>query len=72
MRELLTNVVRSELMGDAPFGLFISGGVDSSIIAGIVMKLVKSGEIDIKSRGMNKVHSFCVGLDGSPDLYFAK
>jgi asparagine synthase (glutamine-hydrolysing) len=42
-------------MGDAPFGLFISGGVDSSIIASIVMRLVKSGEIDIKKRGMTKV-----------------
>jgi asparagine synthase (glutamine-hydrolysing) len=68
----MTNVVKRELMGDAPFGLFISGGVDSSVIAGIVMKLVKSGEIDIKARGMTKVHSFCVGLEGSPDLYFAQ
>lgn len=72
LRNRLTNVVRSELMGDAPFGLFISGGVDSSVIAGIVMKLVKNGEIDLKARGMTKVHSFCVGLEGSPDLHFAK
>ena len=50
----------------------ISGGVDSSIIASIVMKLVRSGEIDIKKRGMNEVPSFCVGLKGSPDMEAAK
>jgi asparagine synthase (glutamine-hydrolysing) len=55
-------------MGDVPFGLLISGGVDSSLIAAITMKLVKSGEIDIKARGMTEVPSFCVGLEGSPDL----
>jgi asparagine synthase (glutamine-hydrolysing) len=42
-------------MGDVPFGLLISGGVDSSLIASIVCKLVKDGEIDIKKRGMDKI-----------------
>ena len=35
-------------------------------------KLIKNGEIDIQSRGMKKVHSFCIGLEGSPDLHYAK
>ncbi|CAD8052116.1 unnamed protein product [Paramecium sonneborni] len=72
MRDRFIDVVRREVKGDAPFGLFISGGVDSSIVAGIVAKLIKNGEIDLSKRGMRKVHSFCIGLEGSPDLHFAR
>ncbi|CAD8053843.1 unnamed protein product [Paramecium primaurelia] len=72
LRDKFVEVVRREVQGDAPFGLFISGGVDSSIVAGIVAKLIKKGEIDLSKRGMRKVHSFCIGLEGSPDLHFAK
>ncbi|CAD8043627.1 unnamed protein product [Paramecium primaurelia] len=72
MRDKFIDVVRREVKGDAPFGLFISGGVDSSIVAGIVAKLIKNGEIDLSKRGMRKVHSFCIGLEGSPDLHFAR
>jgi asparagine synthase (glutamine-hydrolysing) len=64
--------VRREIKGDAPFGLFISGGVNSSIIAGIVAQLIKNGEIDLSKRGMRTVNTFCIGLEGSPDLHFAK
>lgn len=42
------------------------------MIAGIVAKLIKNGEIDLEARGMKKVHSFCVGLEGAPDLHYAK
>jgi asparagine synthetase B (glutamine-hydrolysing) len=35
-------------MGDVPFGLLISGGVDSSLIAAIACRLIRSGEINIK------------------------
>ncbi|KAL4511626.1 hypothetical protein ABPG72_012471 [Tetrahymena utriculariae] len=68
LREQLTQAVYEQLQGDAPFGLFISGGVDSSIVAAITVRLVKEGKIDIKKRGMDKVHSFCIGLKGSPDI----
>ncbi|CAD8051012.1 unnamed protein product [Paramecium sonneborni] len=72
LRDRFIEVVKREVQGDAPFGLFISGGVDSSIVAGIVAKLIKKGDIDLSKRGMRKVHSFCIGLEGSPDLHFAK
>jgi len=55
-------------MCDVPFGLLISGGVDSSLIASITMKLVKEGKVDLKAKGMTEVHSFCIGLKDSPDL----
>ena len=72
LRTIFTEAVKEQLLGDVPFGLLISGGVDSSIVASIVMKLVKSGEIDIKKRGMTEVPSFCVGIKGSPDLEAAR
>ena len=72
LRANLSRAVKEQLLGDVPFGLLISGGVDSSIIASIIMKMVKAGEIDIKKRGMTEVPSFCVGLKGSPDLAAAR
>lgn len=72
LRDLLINVVKHEVgLCSAPFGLFLSGGVDSSLIAGIVARLVRNGEIDIKKKGMRKLHSFTIGLKGSPDLFYA-
>ncbi len=73
LRNRLIDVVKREVgLCSAPFGLFLSGGVDSSIIAGIVARLVRNGEIDIKNKGMRKLHSFTIGLKGSPDLFFAE
>jgi len=72
LNDQLTEAVRSHMMVDVPFGLLISGGVDSSLIAAITMRLIREGEIDIKSKGMKEVHSFCVGLQDSPDLIAAR
>jgi asparagine synthase (glutamine-hydrolysing) len=72
LRAQMTEAVRSHMMVDVPFGLLISGGVDSSLIAAITMKLVKEGQVDLKSKGMKEVHSFCVGLQDSPDLLAAR
>lgn len=56
-------------MGDVPFGIIISGGLDSSLIAAIAMRLVRSGQVSLKSHHMEpEVHSFCIGLENSPDL----
>jgi len=68
LKENLTQAILEQLMGDVPFGLLISGGVDSSLIASVTMKLVKEGKIDLKKKGMTEVHSFCIGLKESPDL----
>ena len=46
--------------------------MDSSLIAAITVRLVNEGLIDIKKRGMDRVHSFCVGLEGSPDIKASK
>eukprot|EP01015_Nassula_variabilis_P032087 TRINITY_DN738_c0_g1_i6.p1 TRINITY_DN738_c0_g1~~TRINITY_DN738_c0_g1_i6.p1 ORF type:complete len:609 (+),score=184.29 TRINITY_DN738_c0_g1_i6:3-1829(+) len=73
IRERLTRAVKSHLIGDVPFGVIISGGVDSSVIAAIAMRLVRSGEVNLKTHHMEpEVHSFCIGLENSPDLLAAR
>lgn len=68
LRNQLEKAVRAQLATDAPFGLLLSGGVDSSLVAAIAMKIVHQNEIDLGRLGMNQVHSFCIGLEDSPDL----
>ena len=52
--------------------MLISGGLDSSLVAAITVKMVKENKINLAKRGMTKVHSFCIGLKGSPDLAASK
>ena len=69
----MTQAVKSHLLGDVPFGVIISGGLDSSLIAAIAMRLVRSGEVSLEKHHMEReVHSFCVGLENSPDLLAAR
>ncbi len=59
--QCLHEAVRKRLMADVPFGVFLSGGLDSSLIAAITRGLVR-GEL----------HSFAVGLEGSADIQNAR
>ncbi|NCD34813.1 MAG: asparagine synthase B [Spartobacteria bacterium] len=74
LREALEAAVKRQLMCDVPYGLLISGGVDSSIIAAIAAKYsqrrVESDDYD--AAWWPRMHSFSVGLKGSPDLAAAK
>jgi len=74
LREELEAAVRRQLMCDVPYGLLISGGVDSSIIAAIAAKYkTKRVEADSKEPAWwPQPHSFSVGLEGAPDLKYAK
>ena len=60
VRAELEAAVHSHLMSDVPLGVFLSGGLDSSIIAAIV------------ARDKPETHSFSVGMDGSRDLAAAR
>ena len=70
----LTRSVHRHLMGDVPYGLLISGGLDSSVIAAMAMQHARTRVDDGgKSEAWwPRVHSFSIGLEGSPDLTAAQ
>ena len=65
-REALCKSVRTHLLSEVPFGLLLSGGLDSSIIAAIACREYK------KLGNSDKLRSFCIGLEGSPDIAAAE
>lgn len=74
LRSALESAVHRQLMCDVPYGVLLSGGLDSSIIAALAKKFaphrVESG--DTQMAWYPQLHSFAVGLVGSPDLAAAR
>ena len=70
IKEALEAAVHRQLMSDVPYGVLLSGGLDSSVISAIAKKYAqKRIESDDASEAWwPQLHSFSVGLDGSPDL----
>jgi len=70
LRKALEDSVHKQLMCDVPYGVLISGGLDSSVIAAIAAKYskkrIESG--DAEEAWWPRLHSFAIGLEGSPDL----
>ncbi len=74
LRRALEEAVHRQLMSDVPYGVLLSGGLDSSIISAIAKKY-SSRRIeteDLKDAWWPQLHSFAVGLVGSPDLAAAQ
>lgn len=74
LRTALEEAVKRQLMSDVPYGVLLSGGLDSSIIAAIAKKFASRR---IESEGAQEawwpqLHSFAIGLEGSPDLAAAR
>ena len=74
LRTSLEHAVQRQLMSDVPYGVLLSGGLDSSVISAIAKKFAsKRIETDGKSDAWwPQLHSFAVGLEGAPDLTAAR
>ena len=74
IRSTLINSVKSHLMTDVPYGVLLSGGLDSSIIAAITKQFIhrRIEDGDKSKAWWPQMHTFAVGLEGSPDLAAAQ
>ena len=74
LHDALEAAVHRQLMSDVPYGVLLSGGLDSSVTSALAKKYaekrVESG--DTQEAWWPRLHSFSVGLEGSPDLAAAQ
>ena len=74
VKEALEAAVHRQLMSDVPYGVLLSGGLDSSVVSAIAKKYAQKRieSDDTSDAWYPQTHSFAVGLEGSPDLAAAQ
>ncbi len=72
VRGALEDAVQRQLMTDVPYGVLLSGGLDSSVIAATAQKFAAQRVEDGGRPWWPTLHSFAIGLEGSPDLAAAQ
>lgn len=74
LKEALMDSVKRQLMCDVPYGVLLSGGLDSSVISAIA-KLFSERRVEDGGKSeawYPRLHSFAIGLEGAPDLKKAR
>jgi asparagine synthase (glutamine-hydrolysing) len=74
LKNALEEAVHRQLMSDVPYGVLLSGGLDSSVTSALAKKYSKLRieDEDREEAWWPQLHSFAIGLEGSPDLAAAK
>ncbi len=74
LKQAMEAAVHRQLMSDVPYGVLLSGGLDSSVTSALAKKFSakRVEEGDKKDAWWPQLHSFVIGLDGSPDLAAAR
>jgi len=74
LKKAMEDAVHRQLMSDVPYGVLLSGGLDSSVTSALAKKFsgkrIEDG--DQKDAWWPQLHSFVIGLEGSPDLAAAR
>jgi asparagine synthase (glutamine-hydrolysing) len=74
LRAAMEAAVKRQLMTDVPYGVLLSGGLDSSVVSAVAKTYAarRVESHDLKDAWWPSLHSFAVGLEGSPDLAAAQ